>query len=84
MVCCAAAGRGTATKVGGGAAALGIDLEPQITSPLCVSTHTHLQPSRGCAQVLHCVRHGATEMTAYLALHKYGSPHQEPLRDPML
>ncbi|KAG2494554.1 hypothetical protein HYH03_007321 [Edaphochlamys debaryana] len=23
-------------------------------------------------------------MTAYMALHKYGSPHQEPLRDPML
>ncbi|GLI58656.1 hypothetical protein VaNZ11_000398 [Volvox africanus] len=35
-------------------------------------------------KVLHVIRHGATEMAAYMALHKYGSPHQEPLRDPLL
>lgn len=23
-------------------------------------------------------------MAAYMSLHRYGSPHQEPLRDPML
>jgi broad specificity phosphatase PhoE len=23
-------------------------------------------------------------MAAYMTLHKYGSPHQEPLRDPLL
>lgn len=31
-------------------------------------------------QVLHVIRHGATEMAAYMALHKYGSPHQVGLQ----
>uniref|UniRef100_A0A7S0RNA3 Uncharacterized protein n=1 Tax=Chlamydomonas leiostraca TaxID=1034604 RepID=A0A7S0RNA3_9CHLO len=35
-------------------------------------------------KVLHVVRHGPSEMSAYMSLHRYGSPHQEPLRDPML
>ncbi|PNW74683.1 hypothetical protein CHLRE_12g487150v5 [Chlamydomonas reinhardtii] len=40
--------------------------------------------SCSAVKVLHVIRHGATEMAAYMALHKYGSPHQEPLRDPLL
>lgn len=36
------------------------------------------------AKTLHCLRHGPSEMTSYMNLHRYGSPHQEPLRDPMI
>lgn len=35
-------------------------------------------------KILHILRHGPSEMNAYMNLHRYGSPHQEPLRDPML
>jgi hypothetical protein len=41
---------------------------------------------RTVTKVLHLIRHGATELHSYMALHRYGgSPHQEPLRaDPLM
>lgn len=47
----------------------------------CCNVLLHTAPTH---EVLHLLRHGPTEMAAYMALHKYGSPHQEPLRDPMM
>jgi len=35
-------------------------------------------------KALHCLRHGQSEINAYFNLHRYGSPHSEPLRDPLL
>lgn len=42
------------------------------------------QGGQGDAKTLHVLRHQATEMAAYMGMHRYGSPHTEPLRDPML
>lgn len=69
----------------------------RVAAPLLRSTPaSSLVPSRShratptaaaafpSTKVLHLLRHGPTEMAAYMALHKYGSPHQEPLRDPMM
>ena len=36
-------------------------------------------------KIIHCMRHGPSSMNAYFNLHRYGSPHQEPVRaDPMI
>jgi|APGre2960657404_1045060.scaffolds.fasta_scaffold20434_1 broad specificity phosphatase PhoE len=57
-------------------------------APPAASLATHAAAGGGAAptagKTLHCLRHGQSEINAYFNLHRYGSPHSEPLRDPLL